>query len=224
MSSPAANVTADPMGPENKTGAGQTSAPVLSLRLNGLAFDDKPILGAVSLDLYPGETLVVTGPSGVGKTSLLRILAGLETAFTGTLTVPGVRAMVFQEPTLLPWRDVRQNICLTTGISTDAADVALHEVGLGALGDRYPGELSLGQQRRLSLARAFALSPDVLLMDEPFVSLDPALVDEMMALFETLRADRSVATVLVTHVMQEAHRLGSRIERLSGAPAVLRAI
>lgn len=204
------------------TGAGTGSAPVLTLHLEKLSFEDKPILGAVSLQLYAGETLVVTGPSGVGKTSLLRILAGLETAYVGTLDLPGRRAMVFQEPTLLPWRDLRQNLCLTTGISAKAADQALEEVGLGGLATQFPGELSLGQQRRLSLARAFALSPDVLLMDEPFVSLDPTLVDEMMTLFETLRADRSVATVLVTHVMQEAQRLGSRIVQLAGAPAVIK--
>ena len=206
------------------TGAGPAPAPVLSLRLDGLAFDDRPILGAIALDLYPGETLVVTGPSGAGKTSLLRILAGLETAYEGQLALPGCRAMVFQEPTLLPWRDLRQNLCLTTGIPATAAEQALDEVGLGGLGARFPGELSLGQQRRLSLARAFALSPDVLLMDEPFVSLDPALVDEMMSLFETLRARRHVATVLVTHVMDEARRLGSRIMRLSGSPAALSAL
>jgi len=95
---------------------------------------------------------------------------------------------------------------------------ALAEVGLSERSEAFPNTLSLGQQRRLSLARAFAIKPDLLLMDEPFVSLDPELVEEMMALFAKLRAAHKVTTIIVTHVESEAKRLASRIVTLGGSP------
>ena len=177
------------------------------------------LLGPGTFTLAPRETVALTGASGVGKTTLLRIIAGLETRFEGRRFVPERIAMVFQEPALLPWRTAQQNLAIMAGVSDVEAELWLAEVGLSGLGRRYPAELSLGQQRRLSLARAFAAKPDLLLMDEPFVSLDPSLADEMMALFERLNAARSCATLIVTHVMAEASRLATRILRLEGRPA-----
>lgn len=179
------------------------------------------VLGPLSLRLGIGETVALTGPSGVGKTTLLRIIAGLEKDFEGTRQAPERLAMVFQEPVLLPWRSAIQNIAIIANIDAGEAQDWLSKVGLTGLGHRFPGELSLGQQRRLALARAFAVRPDLLLMDEPFVSLDPALVAEMMTLFETLRSERPCATIIVTHVQAEAERLTSRILKLEGRPARL---
>lgn len=202
--------------------ASGVSAPLVSLTLAEMRYKDgTPVLGALELSLRPGETLAITGPSGVGKSTLLRILAGLETRFAGTLQAPDRMAMVFQEPTLLPWRTARDNIQLATGLSAEAAQEALDEVGLADHARQYPTQMSLGQQRRLSLARAFGSAPDVLLLDEPFVSLDPELAEEMMVLFARLRAARGLATVLVTHVETEAKMLASRIVTLSGSPARL---
>lgn len=192
---------------------------VLSLHLRGWSVAGRDVLGQVELALDPGETVALVGPSGIGKTSLLRIIAGLEPRFDGHCAVAGRIAMVFQEPTLLPWRSLTENLCLTAGCGTAQAESWLTRVGLGGRGADVPGQLSLGQQRRLSLARAFAANPSLLLLDEPFVSLDPALADEMMAVFEALRAGSTVATLLVTHVEAEATRLADRVIRLDGAPA-----
>ncbi|MEP4246608.1 ABC transporter ATP-binding protein [Tateyamaria sp.] len=193
--------------------------PVLDLQIERLNLGGTQVLGQINLHVMPSQTVALLGPSGVGKTTLLRIIAGLETRHAGRCDVHGRVGMVFQEPTLLPWRSVLDNLCIPTGITTQTARQALDDVGLAGREHDFPQQLSLGQQRRLSLARAFAIKPDLLLMDEPFVSLDPNLVEDMIALFQRLQHHHSVATILVTHVAAEAKRLSDRIITLSGSPA-----
>lgn len=198
-----------------RAGAG----PVLSVAVEGLSLAGTPVLGEIALDLAEGETAALVGPSGIGKSTLLRCIAGLETGYRGRIAAPRATAVIFQEPTLLPWRSALDNLRIPTGIDADGARALLDAVGLGGRDGDFPLHLSLGQQRRLALARAFATRPALLLMDEPFVSLDPALAEEMMRLFKRLRGETGTTTLLVTHVEAEAERLASRVVRLGGPPA-----
>lgn len=197
----------------------EVTPPVLTVALKGKSFGGRQVLGALDLSISAGQTVALTGPSGIGKSTLVRIIAGLERDFDGDVTRPERIGMVFQEPTLMPWRSVLDNLTLTTGITEAGAEKALEEVGLKGRGGDFPRQLSLGQQRRLALARAFAGSPELMLLDEPFVSLDPQMADEMMGLFEQLCARRKVASLIVTHSAEEAKRLATRILRLDGSPA-----
>jgi NitT/TauT family transport system ATP-binding protein len=128
--------------------------------------------------------------------------------------------MVFQEPRLLPWRTVEQNVRLAAPAATDASLEALFRtLGLTAHRDHYPGELSLGLARRVALARAFAVEPDLLLLDEPFVSLDDALAERLREELAELVNRRPVTTLLVTHDVDEAIGLADRLLLLSASPA-----
>ena len=139
-----------------------------------------PVLGRIELALGAREIVALIGPSGCGKTTLLRIVGGLDVDFQGSLDWRGAVmariGTVFQEPRLLPWRTVRQNVLLAQRTENpDLADELLGKLDLAPFSDAFPATLSLGMARRVAIARAFAIAPELVLLDEPFVSLDAAM-------------------------------------------------
>lgn len=190
-----------------------------SVRIQGLnkAFNGKPVLQALDLDIPAGQFVALLGHSGSGKSTLLRILAGLEQADSGSATVPEVRTVVFQEPRLIPWLRARDNVAfaLRAGNAGALAEQALHEVGLSHRLDAWPLTLSGGEAQRVALARALVRSPQLLLLDEPFAALDALTRARMHVLVQKLFAAHSPAVLLVTHDVDEAVMLADRVLVLS---------
>lgn len=192
---------------------------MIRVDIQSKSFGGVPVLGPMRFEIARGETVALLGPSGIGKSTLLRIVTGIDTAFAGTVERPEAQAIVFQEPTLLPWRSVLDNLLLIhPGLDAEAARAALDRVGLGGKAALFPGQLSLGQQRRLALARAFAGRPEFLVMDEPFVSLDAESAASMLSLTQELIAEHRPATLFVTHAPAEADALADRVLRLRATP------
>ncbi|MEW5685104.1 MAG: ABC transporter ATP-binding protein [Pseudomonadota bacterium] len=187
-----------------------------------------PVLGPVNLSVAAGESVALVGPSGCGKSTALRLLAGLEQPTRGTVTRAagrGETAVVFQAPTLAPWLSARANVALPLELSgagkaeaSARADAALARVGLRGAEDKRPVQLSGGMAMRVSLARALVTDPRLLLLDEPFAALDEitrrALADDVLGLW----ADGGPAIVFVTHNVEEAVYMASRVVVLSQGP------
>ncbi len=184
------------------------------VRLRGLrrTFADHVVLDDLDLDISPGEFVGVLGRSGSGKTTLLRALAGLDVDTTGELRTGAKPAVVFQDPRLLPWRSVIDNVAL--GLRGDGAQrrarEALVEVGLDGRDEAWPRQLSGGQRQRVSLARALVREPDLLLLDEPFSALDALTRVGAQRLVQSLWERYRPAVLLVTHDVEESLLLADR--------------
>lgn len=181
------------------------------------------VLQHISLSLDEGQHLTVVGPSGCGKSSLLRLIAGLQAPTEGQIRFAGQKmtgprpdlAIVFQDYGLFPWKTVEENIRLPGqlhhhSLNKDQLEKLLQSLDLTAVRKHYPGELSGGQKQRTALGRAMAMQPKLLLMDELFSALDPAMRHQCYDLFRKYIGTSSMATIIVTHSPEEAAALGDK--------------
>jgi NitT/TauT family transport system ATP-binding protein len=184
------------------------------------------VLRDIAFSAGRGEVIALFGASGIGKSTTLRILLGLDTDFDGRVRRGGLRAgVMFQDPRLLPWLTVEQNLRLVVTDGMPQPDIAalLAMVRLPNAAGLYPRQLSLGMARRAALARALAVSPEVLVLDEPFASLDPQLAAALADAVERWTRDTGAAVLLATHDLTQALQLASRVLVLAGVPATLAA-
>jgi len=217
--------------------------PVLSVRSLRKAYNvgrpnEKLAIADVSFDVAKGEFVCVVGPSGAGKTTLLRCLSGLlspttgEVRFEGTKlqSVPDRLSVVFQDysRSLFPWLTVNRNVAVPLKVAGVAKkereariEEVLHAVGLGDVGKSYPWQLSGGMQQRVAIARALAHQPDMLLMDEPFASVDAQTRADLEDLVRRVRHEHDMTVLLVTHDIDESVYLSDRVLVLSKSPATV---
>lgn len=211
------------------------AGPAIALTDISKRFGDGPlVLDRVSLSAQPGEIVAVVGPSGCGKSTLLRLVAGLLKASGGTIEQSGPTihpAFIFQDATLLPWATVRQNIALPLrlkGVSRDKRDQVTvdwaRRVGLQEVLDYHPRQLSGGMKMRVSIARALSLSPNLLLLDEPFGALDAITRNRLNEELLDLHQDTGWTAFFVTHSVNEAVFLSHRIVILSNNPGSVSAV
>lgn len=198
-----------------------------AIEIRGLskAFGDHTIFSKLSLHVGRGELVALLGPSGCGKTTVLRCLAGLEKPDSGWFNVGGESGIVFQEPRLLGWLDVRGNVDFAARTPQEHArvDELVELVGLTSAVKKLPKELSGGMAQRTALARSLVRNPQILLLDEPFAAVDALRRYELQRQLRAIVESRGLSALLVTHDVDEAVFLADRVLVLGGEPASIHA-
>lgn len=186
-----------------------------------------PVLSGIQFDIRPGEFCCIVGPSGCGKTTLLNLISGLDQHFEGSVTIDGglpsagpTPGYMFQSSRLMPWLTVRENVELVQAEGEAGSKVVdlLREIGLEEFVDVYPSHLSGGMRRRVALARAIVTEPPLLLLDEPFSSLEAPIANRLRRLLLEVCEKRSSTVLFVTHDLREALYLADRILFVSSSP------
>ncbi|MBI3152119.1 MAG: ABC transporter ATP-binding protein [Chloroflexi bacterium] len=215
------------------------------IAINSLTFaypHASPLFENFSLSISRGETWAILGPSGCGKTTLLYLLAGLRQPIKGEIKIDGEllarprprSGLILQDYGLLPWSSVHENVGLGIQVRKfygadgkhtpenylpkENVNHWLQRLGLGEVEDKFPSQISGGQRQRTAIARTLALEPDLLLMDEPFSSLDAITREDLQNLTHSLCSEQNLTLVIVTHAIEEAVALGKKILLLSDAP------
>jgi NitT/TauT family transport system ATP-binding protein len=201
---------------------------VLRVRDLALGYGAEPVIEGVNLEVAPGKFVSLVGPSGSGKTSILRAVSGLLTPRSGGVELNGSReslGFLFQDDALLPWRTARENVALglrirklPTKAAESEADAWLVRLGLGGFGERFPHELSGGQRKRVAIAQILALKPKLLLMDEPFASLDAIVRTRITQELLNWVEREHLSVLLVTHDLEEALTVSDTVYLLSQGP------
>lgn len=203
----------------------------LSVKNKNYVNSDEQVLGRIEARIPSGQFVALVGPSGTGKTTLLNMISGLEKCELGSVSIdfkavtgrPDCKiSYIFQQPRLMPWLTVVENLKLTAPeCSSEEIERMLERVGLQGKSASYPRHLSGGMQKRVSIARAFLSKPELLLLDEPFVSLDFPTAENLKCILEELWQEHKPTVLFVTHDLDEAIRLSDRVLFLSQAPGSL---
>ncbi len=189
------------------------------------SFNGEKILEGISLEVKRGEVVGLVGPNGTGKSTLVKILAGVERTDSGEVSVRGNLSIVYQEDYLLPWKRLRDNLCLWAkfrGRDCEPLEVS-KRLGIEEFLEKYPKEVSGGTRRKAAIARALLINFDVLILDEPFTGLDQASKESLLSIITEL-ANSGKAVLVVSHQLEELFRVADRVYVLGGRPAKIRKI
>ena len=188
-------------------------------------FNGEKILGGISLKARRGEVVGIVGPNGTGKSTLVKILAGVERPDSGEVLINGNISAVYQEDYLLPWKKLHDNLCLGLKFKRRECNplTVARKLGIEAFLDKYPKEVSGGTRRKAAIARALLLDFDVLILDEPFTGLDTESKDTLLSIVGELSKE-SRAVIIVSHQFEELFRVASRVYVLQGRPAKIKKV